>query len=50
MPDMVSFYKENAAIVYAAFKELGLEVHGGVNAPYVWVRFPGRDSWEVRRA
>jgi LL-diaminopimelate aminotransferase len=22
-------------------------VYGGSNAPYVWVQFPGRDSWEV---
>ncbi|CAI0448632.1 unnamed protein product [Linum tenue] len=25
----------------------GLKVYGGRNAPYVWVHFPGRSSWEV---
>ncbi|MCB1149704.1 MAG: LL-diaminopimelate aminotransferase [Chlamydiia bacterium] len=28
-------------------QELGYEVYGGVNAPYLWVRIPGRKSWEV---
>jgi len=23
----------------------GYEVYGGVNSPYLWVRYPGRDSW-----
>ncbi|CAN1284712.1 LL-diaminopimelate aminotransferase, chloroplastic, partial [Linum perenne] len=25
----------------------GLKVYGGRNAPYVWVNFPGRSSWDV---
>lgn len=29
------------------FTSLGLEVYGGTNAPYVWVRFPGTKSWDV---
>lgn len=24
-----------------------MQVYGGKNAPYVWVEFPGRDSWDV---
>ncbi|CAI5531271.1 unnamed protein product [Closterium sp. Naga37s-1] len=44
---LVSFYKENAAILKSTFQSLGFETHGGDNAPYVWVRFPGRSSWDV---
>lgn len=44
---MVDFYMENASILRAALEKRGLEVHGGLNAPYLWVRFPGRLSWDV---
>ncbi|GJP36178.1 hypothetical protein CLOM_g20702 [Closterium sp. NIES-68] len=47
MRGLIAFYKENASILKTAFSEAGLETYGGVNAPYVWVRFPGRSSWEV---
>ncbi|CAI5533248.1 unnamed protein product [Closterium sp. Naga37s-1] len=47
MATLVSFYKANAAILKATFESLGYETHGGDNAPYVWVRFPGRSSWDV---
>ena len=47
MHEMVAFYKENAQIILAALAGIGLEVYGGLDAPYVWVRFPGRASWEV---
>ncbi|CAI5978059.1 unnamed protein product [Closterium sp. NIES-65] len=47
MRGLIAFYKENARILKTAFSEAGLETYGGVNAPYVWVRFPGRSSWEV---
>ena len=39
-------YQSNAALLSAAVKEMGLEVFGGVNAPYIWVSVPkGMDSW-----
>ena len=28
-------------------QQLGYTVYGGENAPYLWVDFPGRDSWDV---
>lgn len=31
----------------SVFEELGFTVYGGTNAPYVWVGFPGRKSWDV---
>ncbi|GAB4821306.1 hypothetical protein N2152v2_008352 [Parachlorella kessleri] len=47
MLELVSFYKENAAILRKTFQEMGFSVYGGENAPYVWVGFPGRKSWDV---
>lgn len=47
MAELVSFYKGNAKIIYDALQALGLPVYGGTDAPYVWVHFPGRSSWEV---
>lgn len=38
---------ENAKIMVDTFASLGLRVYGGKNAPYIWVRFPGRSSWDV---
>lgn len=46
MDEAVAFYSENATILKDCFTELGFETHGGENAPYVWVRFPGATSWE----
>lgn len=43
----VDYYKENAQILLDTFSSLGLKAYGGVNAPYVWVHFPGRRSWDV---
>lgn len=47
MLNLVAFYKENAQLLRSFFTEQGFKVYGGKNAPYVWVQFPGRDSWEV---
>ena len=47
MTDLVAFYKENAAILKKTFDEMGYTTYGGTDAPYVWVSFDGRDSWEV---
>lgn len=47
MHDVVGFYKENSNIIMETFDSLGFKVYGGKNAPYVWVHFPGRNSWDV---
>ncbi|CAK9141066.1 unnamed protein product [Ilex paraguariensis] len=44
---VVDYYKENAKILVDTFTSLGLKAYGGVNAPYVWVHFPGSSSWDV---
>ncbi|CAM8980560.1 unnamed protein product [Rhodiola kirilowii] len=47
MGDVIGFYKENTSIIVGTFNSLGFKVYGGKNAPYVWVHFPGRSSWDV---
>ena len=43
---LVAFYMENAAIIRRELASAGLEVFGGEQAPYVWVKTPaGLDSW-----
>ncbi|MFC6592665.1 LL-diaminopimelate aminotransferase [Deinococcus lacus] len=50
--ELVAYYMENARIIRSALRELGLDVVGGDNAPYLWVKTPhGPDgqplgSWE----
>jgi len=44
---LVAYYMENACIIKDALVGMGIECIGGDNAPYIWARFPGRDSWEV---
>ncbi|KAL6770063.1 hypothetical protein ACKKBG_A33455 [Auxenochlorella protothecoides x Auxenochlorella symbiontica] len=45
--DLVAFYKENASILKKTFQDLGFTVYGGSDAPYIWIEFPGRKSWDV---
>jgi LL-diaminopimelate aminotransferase len=45
---LINHYLGNAKILSTALRETGLEVFGGVNAPYIWVAAPdGYSSWEV---
>lgn len=44
---LTQFYLENAKIIRETLQSLGYEVYGGVNAPYLWVRFRGKNSWDV---
>jgi len=43
----VAYYMENAALIKRCLGEMGVEIHGGTNAPYIWARFPGYKSWDV---
>ncbi|OWM64757.1 hypothetical protein CDL15_Pgr028474 [Punica granatum] len=47
MQEVIGFYKQNTEIIMETFNSLGFKVYGGTNAPYVWVHFPGRSSWDV---
>jgi len=43
---LISFYLENARLLCEGLEAVGITVHGGVNAPYVWLKTPGGlDSW-----
>jgi LL-diaminopimelate aminotransferase len=44
---LCDFYLGNAALIRSALQSLGIACVGGDNSPYIWARFPGRDSWEV---
>ncbi|MBF2002047.1 MAG: LL-diaminopimelate aminotransferase [Synechococcales cyanobacterium M58_A2018_015] len=44
---LIDFYMENARIIREQLTAAGLQVYGGVNAPYVWVKTPaGLSSWD----
>ena len=44
---IVHYYMENAKIIKKGLSSIGLEVYGGENAPYLWLKTPGNiSSWE----
>ncbi|MHB1452889.1 MAG: LL-diaminopimelate aminotransferase [Saccharofermentanales bacterium] len=43
----IAYYMNNAKIIRESLAEIGFEVHGGVNAPYIWLKTPDdMKSWE----
>ena len=43
----IELYMANAALIRSSLGDLGYQVYGGVNAPYVWLKTPdGLSSWE----
>ncbi|MBB3109079.1 LL-diaminopimelate aminotransferase [Paenibacillus phyllosphaerae] len=43
---LIDYYMTNASIIREGLASIGLEVFGGVNAPYIWLKTPnGLDSW-----
>jgi LL-diaminopimelate aminotransferase len=43
----IDYYMENARIIREGLGKAGYRVHGGVNAPYIWLRVPeGMTSWQ----
>jgi LL-diaminopimelate aminotransferase len=45
--EAIDFYMDNARIIREGLAAVGLTVHGGRNAPYLWVKTPaGLDSWQ----
>ena len=52
MKAVIDYYLENAAVIKKTFegenfKKMGAEVYFTGNSPYVWVKFPGKKSWDV---
>lgn len=44
---VIAYYMENARIIREGLRSVGLTVHGGDNAPYLWVKTPqDKLSWE----
>ena len=44
--ETLAYYRRNAAVMTAAFDEMGVWYTGGKSSPYVWFRCPGGlDSW-----
>jgi LL-diaminopimelate aminotransferase len=44
---LVDYYMDNAKIIREGLQSIGLEVFGGVNAPYIWLKTPnGMDAWD----
>ena len=42
----LSYYRENARIIYEGLKDAGFDAFGGTNSPYVWLKIPqGYTSW-----
>jgi LL-diaminopimelate aminotransferase len=45
--EIINYYMENAAIMRKCFTDLGYEVFGGTNAPYVWIKTKNEmKSWD----
>lgn len=45
--ETINYYMTNAKIMRESLQKLGLNVYGGVNAPYIWLKTPnGIDSWK----
>ena len=43
----VAYYMNNARVIKEGLQEAGYTVSGGINAPYIWLKTPGKmTSWE----
>ena len=44
---LIDHYMDNARVIREGLERAGLTVHGGRNAPYIWIRTPGGiSSWD----
>ncbi len=47
LKEQVTYYMNNAKVIYEGLKSAGYNVSGGVNAPYIWLQTPDKmTSWE----
>jgi LL-diaminopimelate aminotransferase len=45
--ELIAYYRENARLIRDGLQAAGYTVHGGVHAPYIWLRTPGGlSSWD----
>ena len=52
MKSVIDYYLENADLIKKTFegenfKVMGAQVYFTGNSPYVWVKFPGKKSWDI---
>jgi LL-diaminopimelate aminotransferase len=45
--ELIGYYQANAKIIKTGLNTLGIATFGGINAPYIWAHFPGKQSWDV---
>lgn len=44
--ETIAYYLTNAAIIKSGLESIGIQVYGGINAPYIWMKTPNSmDSW-----
>ncbi|MBQ6563450.1 MAG: LL-diaminopimelate aminotransferase [Clostridia bacterium] len=44
--EVIQGYLENARVIHDGLISRGIEVYGGINSPYIWMKVPGNmDSW-----
>ncbi|MHB8065486.1 MAG: LL-diaminopimelate aminotransferase [Ruminiclostridium sp.] len=44
--ETITYYLTNAAIIKSGLESIGIQVYGGINAPYIWMKTPNEmDSW-----
>jgi LL-diaminopimelate aminotransferase len=44
--ETIQYYMTNAKIIREGLQSIGLQVFGGINAPYIWLKTPNNmDSW-----
>ena len=45
--DTIAYYMTNAAMLRQGLSQAGMELYGGIDAPYIWVKTPhGMSSWQ----
>lgn len=44
---LIHYYMQNVSLLRKVFEDLGYEVHGGKNAPYLWISFAPLTSWQA---
>jgi LL-diaminopimelate aminotransferase len=43
---LIEYYMNNARIIREGLTDVGIQVFGGINAPYIWLKTPNdMDSW-----
>ena len=45
--EQIAYYMRNANVIFEGLKNVGFDVSGGVNAPYIWLKTPDQmTSWQ----